>query len=66
MVIIDGLGDHIYIKWLNSIPAVARDKIERRWHRFRRKMDKFAVSMLENPDRYPDMKHRLLEQAYRR
>ncbi len=34
LVIIDGLGDVTLLQWPNRIPAFARRKIARRWHRF--------------------------------
>lgn len=34
LVVIDGLGDVVYIEWPNIISAFVRLKIERRWKRF--------------------------------
>jgi len=34
LVVIDGLGNHTAINWLDNIGFFARRKIQRRWHRF--------------------------------
>ena len=34
LVVIDGLGDSVLIKWLNIFPRLVRKKIDRRWLRF--------------------------------
>jgi hypothetical protein len=38
LVLIDGLGDVVYIKWLNMFPSHVRKKIHRRFERFTRKL----------------------------
>lgn len=38
LVIIDGIGDVVFIQWPNNIPAFVRLKIERRWQRFWRRL----------------------------
>jgi len=38
LVIIDGIGDVVFIQWPNNIPLFVRLKIERRWKRFWRRM----------------------------
>lgn len=34
LVIIDGIGDVVFIEWLNNFSSLVRLKIERRWERF--------------------------------
>ena len=40
LVMIDGLGDVAFIQWPNAIPAYMRYKIERRWKRFIKRLER--------------------------
>ena len=40
LVVIDGLGDVVAIQWLNYLAPHARAKINRRWNRFRQRLDR--------------------------
>jgi len=40
LVVIDGLGDVVAIQWLNYFAPHARAKINRRWDRFRQRLDR--------------------------
>lgn len=40
LVVIDGLGDVVIVQWLNYFPSHARAKINRRWDRFRQRIDR--------------------------
>lgn len=43
LVIIDGIGDVVFIQWPNMIPSFVRLKIERRWQYFWRRMVRTAA-----------------------
>ena len=61
LVVIDGLGNHSAINWLDNIAWFARRKIERRWHRFISRLENYSQQMMREYDGSP----KTLEPAYR-
>jgi hypothetical protein len=61
LVVIDGLGNHSAINWLDNIAWFARRKIGRRWHRFISRLQNYSEQMMREYDASP----RALESAYR-
>lgn len=51
LVLIDGLGDTVYIQWFNAFPSHVKSKIERRWGRFIRRLyrSKEVVAQEQKP-----------------
>jgi len=47
LVVIDGLGNHSAINFLDSIPWFARRKIRRRWERFYSKLEYNSATLME-------------------
>ncbi len=47
LVVIDGLGNHSTINWLDEIPCFARRKIERRWERFFSKLQYNSETLMK-------------------
>ena len=45
LIIIDGLGDTVFISWLNALPSHARSKINRRWELFINRLRKRALGI---------------------
>ena len=62
LVVIDGLGNHTAINWLDNIGYFARRKIERRWRRFTTRLQHFSDETMRDFGNDP----RSLEPAYRR
>ncbi len=62
LVVIDGLGDHTAIGWLDNIGYFARRKIHRRWRRFIGRLRKYSAQTMREFQGEP----RALESAYRR
>ena len=62
LVVIDGLGNHSSINWLDNIAWFAQRKIERRWQRFISRLQNFSEQMMREYDASP----RTLESAYRK
>lgn len=62
LVVIDGLGNHTAINWLDNIAFFCRRKIERRWRRFFGRLQNYSAEMMQANDSVP----RSLEAAYRR
>ena len=42
LVVIDGIGNHTALNWLDNVPAFARQKINRRWQRFFSRLENYA------------------------
>lgn len=62
LVVIDGLGNHSAINWLDHIGYFARRKINRRWRRFIGRLGDYSAATLRDHEGDP----RALESAYRR
>ena len=62
LVVIDGLGDHAAINWLDNIGYFARRKIRRRWQRFIGRLSSYSAQTMREHNGEP----RTLETAYRR
>lgn len=68
LVLIDGLGDTVYIQWFNAFPSHVKSKVERRWGRFIRRLYRgLEVSeQLDTMKKSPDKSFRKLKDGYRR
>lgn len=62
LVVIDGLGNHTAINWLDNIAYFARRKIERRWRRFIGRLNNYSAEIM----RVNELAPRTLEAAYRK
>jgi hypothetical protein len=62
LVVIDGLGNHSAINWLDNIGYFARRKIHRRWQRFISRLHNYSAETMRE---YADSP-RELETAYRK
>lgn len=62
LVVIDGLGNHSAINWLDNIAFFARRKIRRRWQRFIGRLGNYSAQTMQAHEGSP----RTLEPAYRR
>jgi hypothetical protein len=62
LVVIDGLGDHTAINWLDRVAYFARRKINRRWRRFIDRLENYSAETM----RTYGGEARSLESAYRR
>lgn len=62
LVVIDGLGNHSAINWLDNIGWFAQRKIKRRWHRFIGRLQNYSDQMMRE---YADTP-RTLAAEYRR
>ena len=62
LVVIDGLGNHTAINWLDNIGYFARRKINRRWQRFISRLQNYSAETMRKHDGSPSE----LEVAYRR
>ena len=62
LVVIDGLGDHTAIDWLDHIDYFARRKIRRRWRRFIGRLRQYSAQTMREHSGAP----RSLDEAYRR
>jgi hypothetical protein len=62
LVVIDGLGNHTALNWLDNIGWLARRKINRRWQRFIGRLQNYSAEMMRE---YPDHP-KALEIAYRK
>ena len=61
LVVIDGLGNHSSVNWLDNISWFARRKIKRRWHRFISRLQNYSDQMMLEYGASP----RVLDSAYR-
>jgi hypothetical protein len=62
LVVIDGLGNHTAINWVDNIAYFARRKIERRWRRFIERLRYYSAETMRAHDASPET----LDSAYRR
>ena len=62
LVVIDGLGNHTALNWLDNIAWFARRKIERRWRRFIGRLRNYSAQTMQAHGDAP----RSLDAAYRR
>jgi hypothetical protein len=62
LVVIDGLGNHSAINWLDNLGWFARRKINRRWHRFISRLQNYSDEMMREYGASP----RTLESAYKK
>ncbi len=62
LVVIDGLGNHTAINWLDNIGFFARRKIERRWHRFIGRLHNYSAETMRQHAGSPSK----LDAAYRK
>ena len=62
LYVIDGLGNHTAINWLDNIPYFARRKIRRRWARFISRLGNYSAQMMQAREAQP----RALDRQYRR
>jgi hypothetical protein len=62
IVVIDGLGDHAAINWLDAFAYFAHRKINRRWNRFIARLQNCSAEMMREYGGLP----RTLDQAYRK
>jgi hypothetical protein len=62
LVVIDGLGNHTAINWLDNIAFFARYKIRRRWQRFIDRLHGYSAEAMRQHEGSP----RQLEADYRR
>ena len=62
LVVIDGLGDHTAIDWLDNIDYFARRKINRRWKRFIGRLRGYSAQTMREHQGPP----RTLQDAFRR
>ncbi|MCP4768135.1 MAG: hypothetical protein GY875_17925 [Gammaproteobacteria bacterium] len=61
LVVIDGLGNHTAINWLDNIGFFARRKIQRRWQRFIDRLHNYSAETMHQHEGSP----RKLGAAYR-
>ncbi len=62
LVVIDGLGNHTAMNWLDIVPSLARRKINRRWQRFITRLQRYSDEVMQTHDSDPQQ----LDPAYRR
>ena len=62
LVVIDGLGNHTAVNWLDRIGWFARRKIDRRWHRFITRLRNYSAATMRAHGAVP----KTLDAAYRR
>ena len=62
LVVIDGLGNHTAVNWLDNIAYFAHRKINRRWRRFISRLQNYSAEMMHVYDAAP----KSLDAAYRR
>jgi len=62
LVVIDGLGNHSAINWLDNFGWFARRKIRRRWQRFINRLHNYSAEMMREHGDTP----RKLDVAYRK
>ncbi len=62
LVVIDGLGNHTAINWLDNIGFFARRKIRRRWQRFIDRLHNYSAETMRQHEGSPMQ----LEAAYRK
>jgi hypothetical protein len=62
LVVIDGLGNHSEINWLDNIAYFARRKINRRWRRFIGRLQNYSAEIMRANNATP----KTLETAYRK
>ena len=62
LVVIDGLGNHSAINWLDNIDYFARRKVERRWRRFIGRLNNYSAEVVQTSD----LAARALDAAYKR
>ena len=62
LVVIDGLGNHTAINWLDNVGFFVRRKIRRRWQRFIGRLNNYSAETMRQHNGSPQ----LLEAAYRR
>ena len=62
LVVIDGLGNHTGINWLDNIAYFARRKINRRWRRFIGRLQNYSAEIMRANNATP----KTLEAAYRK
>lgn len=62
LVVIDGLGNHTAINWLDNIDYFVRLKILRRWQRFIDRLNNYSAETMHHHDGSPQV----LDAAYRR
>lgn len=62
LVVIDGLGNHTAINWLDNIAYFARRKINRRWRRFIGRLQNYSDEIMRANNATP----KTLEAAYRK
>jgi len=62
LVVIDGLGNHTSINWLDNIDFLARRKIRRRWQRFIGRLHNYSSETMRLHEGSPKQ----LEAAYRK
>lgn len=62
LVVIDGLGNHTALNWLDNISYFARRKINRRWDRFISRLQNYSAEMVRDYNGSPKM----LDSAYRK
>ena len=62
LVVIDGLGNHTAMNWLDVVPGLARRKINRRWQRFINRLEHYSDDVMRNREDEPGR----LEAAYRK
>ncbi|MGD2171164.1 MAG: YrbL family protein, partial [Gammaproteobacteria bacterium] len=53
LVVIDGLGNHSAINWLDNFAYFARRKIERRWRRFIGRLRQYSAETMQAYDGQP-------------
>jgi hypothetical protein len=62
LVVIDGLGNHTAINWLDNVAYFARHKINRRWRRFIDRLRDYSAETMRAHGGSPNT----LEETYRR
>ncbi len=62
LVVIDGLGNHTAMNWLDIVPSLARRKINRRWNRFINRLQRYSDDVMRGREGGPNR----LDPAYRR
>jgi len=62
LVVIDGLGNHTAINWLDNVGFFVRRKIRRRWQRFIGRLNNYSAETMRQHSGSPQV----LEAAYRR
>lgn len=55
LVVIDGLGNHTAINWLDGIGYFARSKIHRRWRRFISRLNNYSAQTMRQHEGEPKM-----------